>query len=176
MKPNKHKKIDTAYFFNDNVDFGKPKHTSWEDRIEERINHSWHDKKLYAQNENTGEFIDVTDIVEEDRQQALSSQKKQIIKHLEERIAYIKKYRLGSDYTNGYSGIESGPCCSKCRMNKKEVIKSGRAVPLRLLIGCTDPFQIKCKCHIPYRKVAVAAELELLKQLKWYLEVRPDYH
>ncbi len=84
---------------------------------------------------------------------------------IEQRIAYIKKYRLGSDYCNGFSSIESGECCDKCRMDKKSVLKSGRATALRMLVGCKDPFQINCKCHIPFRKVATASELALLEEL-----------
>ena len=100
--------------------------------------------------------------------------KEKIIKHLDQRISYLKKYRIKTnDYSNGFSSNESGPCCDKCGMDKKAVVKSGRAVAFRLLVGCLDPFQIKCKCHIPYRKVATEAELGLLKELKWYFKDKP---
>jgi len=99
---------------------------------------------------------------------------KKIIKFIKQRIAYIKEYKLKGDFTNGYSGIESGLCCKKCRLDLDEVAKSGRAVALRTLVGCRDPFQIKCKCHIPFRKVAANSELVLLEELLWWLEVRPD--
>ena len=102
------------------------------------------------------------------------NKRENIIKHIKQRIAYIKKYKIKGDYTNGFSGIESGECCDKCRMDKKAVAKSGRAAALRLMVGCKDPFQIKCKCHIPFRKVAIASELALLEELLWYFEVRPD--
>jgi hypothetical protein len=79
---------------------------------------------------------------------------------VQKRIDYIKKYKLGSDYTNGFSGIESGECCDKCKPPKDE------KNPLRKLCGCKDPFQINCKCHIPYRKVATNSELNMLEELK----------
>lgn len=98
-----------------------------------------------------------------------------LIRHINKRIDYLKKYRIkANNYSNGFCGAESGPCCDKCRMDKKAVVKSGRAVALRLLVGCKDPFQIECKCHIPNRKIATQAELYLLNELKWYIQVRPD--
>jgi len=88
---------------------------------------------------------------------------------IKRRINYLKEYKL-KDFQNGWSGIESGPCCEKCRVDLEEVEKSGRAVALRTLVGCKDPFQIKCKCHIPFRKVAGQAQLALLEELGKELE------
>jgi hypothetical protein len=90
----------------------------------------------------------------------------QIINEIQKRIDYEKKYRLG-DYTSGFSQLESGECCDKCAMDKKEVVKSGRAVSLKLLVGCTNPFQNKkiCQCHIPFRKVAVNVKIQTLQEI-----------
>lgn len=99
---------------------------------------------------------------------------KEIIKIIEKRIEYGKKYRLKDEdgLRTGWSRIESGPCCDKCRMDKEAVIKSGRAVGFRLMIGCTNPFQIKeqygkklCQCHLPFRKVAEESIQEELKNI-----------
>jgi len=94
--------------------------------------------------------------------------KDRLKKEIQRRINYEKKYRLG-DYTSGFSQLESGPCCDKCAMDKKEVAKSGRAISLKLLVGCTNPFQIKevCQCHIPFRKVAVDVRIETLKEIRY---------
>lgn len=106
---------------------------------------------------------------------SLAINRDKIIKFLDDRINYLVEYRVNAnDYSNGFSSVESGDCCDECRINEEDIIKEGRAVPLRLEVGCKDPFQIKCKCHIPYRKVATAAEINLLKELKWYFEKRPD--
>lgn len=86
---------------------------------------------------------------------------------LRREIAFIERFHSGSDarsFSSGFSGIESGPCCRKCRMPDSE------RNPLRRLVGCRDPFQINCKCHIPFRKVAKASELQLLKHLIWLLQ------
>jgi len=92
------------------------------------------------------------------------AERERIKKIVKERIAYGKKYRLHR-FDSGWSGIESGPCCNKCRINKKAVAESGHAVALRLTVGCKDPFQINCKCHISYRKVAEESIQEALKNI-----------
>lgn len=68
---------------------------------------------------------------------------------IQERIDYGKKYRL-TNLDNGWSGIESGECCDKCKMSSDETN------PLRVLVGCRNPFQLPevCQCHLPFRKVA----------------------
>ena len=73
---------------------------------------------------------------------------------VEKIIEYIKKYQLGSDYSNGYSSVESGECCDKCKM--KEEHFNSRADALKAIVGCRNPFQLKetCECHLPFRKVA----------------------
>lgn len=80
---------------------------------------------------------------------------------IDERIAYLKKYKIGSDYKNGWMGLESGPCCKKCTLKK-----NGKYGNMALLSGCLDPFQINCSCHIAYRKVAADSELHLLQQIR----------
>ena len=95
-------------------------------------------------------------------------------KIIKERIAYGKEYRLKNkdSLRNGWSSIESGPCCDKCRMDKKAVAKSGRAVALRLMVGCTNPFQSKkiCECHLPFRKVAEESIQKELKNILFNLD------
>lgn len=80
------------------------------------------------------------------------------------------------DYRSGWSGDESGECCDKCRMDKDAVAKSGRAVALRLTVGCKNPFQLPevCECHIPFRKVSNEAEIGLIKNILFYIDTRPD--
>jgi len=99
---------------------------------------------------------------------------KEIIKIIKARIAYGNKYRLKNkeDLRNGWSGIESGKCCKSCRINYKKVLIDDRAVALRCLVGCTNPFQIKeqhgrklCQCHLSYRKVAEKSIQEELKNI-----------
>jgi len=110
--------------------------------------------------------------------QALQQQREEIGKALrkiiKERIAYGKEYRLKNkdSLRNGWSSIESGPCCDKCRMDKKAVAKSGRAVALRLMVGCTNPFQSKkiCECHLPFRKVAEESIQKELKNILFNLD------
>jgi len=82
-----------------------------------------------------------------------------IEKELQNEIDYIEKYHIGSDYTTGFKGFENGPCCSKCKIDGRR--KMGNMIRLAL---CADPYQVKCKCHIPYRQVAIASELHLLQK------------
>ena len=67
------------------------------------------------------------------------------IKLIKDRLAYGRKYRLKNrdSLRSGWSGIESGKCCDKCRIDEKAIIEGGRAVALRLTVGCRNPFQIK---------------------------------
>jgi len=84
-------------------------------------------------------------------------------------IDYLMTYRIKpNDYSNGFSGIESGECCDKCRLDYKKPMGNMAA-----LIGCKNPFQIKeqygekfCQCHIPFRKVAIASEMDSLENIK----------
>lgn len=88
-----------------------------------------------------------------------------IIKKIDERINHLKEFKL-TRFDSGWTGIESGECCNKCRMtNPKD--------PLQTIVGCTNPFQIPeqygkklCQCHIPFRKVAAKSQLMMLENLK----------
>ena len=88
---------------------------------------------------------------------------KTLIQEIKGRIAYEKKYRRGQ-YESGFSGLESGECCEKCKMPKDE------RNPLRQIAGCRDPFQINCKCHIPFRKVAVEVRIYTLEEILKLIE------
>ena len=90
---------------------------------------------------------------------------KEFEKEVESRIDYDKKYRLNGDYRNGFSKLESGNCCEKCDLTKLK--KVGNMVALA---GCKDPFQIECKCHIPFRKVSVNTRISDLEEIKSILE------
>lgn len=103
--------------------------------------------------------------------QILAQKEKEILEEIERRLDYEKKYRLNSDYSNGFSGLESGECCEKCRIDPEGIVKDGHAVALRLMVGCRDPFQINCKCHIPFRKVAVDVKIATLEEIKRLLTV-----
>ena len=83
-------------------------------------------------------------------------------------LEYQKKYRLDGNYSSGFSELESGDCCNKCKLTEQDF--TGRADALKALCGCKDPFQINCQCHIPFRKVAVAAIINQLENLLWTIE------
>lgn len=102
--------------------------------------------------------------------------KKDIIAFLKQRVEYGKEFRLKDEESlrSGWSGIESGECCKKCKMTNPQN-------PLQVLVGCKNPFQMSedhgeklCQCHIPFRKVAEESIQSYLKDFLWYLEVRPD--
>jgi len=93
----------------------------------------------------------------------------EIIKIIEERINYGKKYRLNKkeDLRSGWTGIESGECCDKCKMRDEDF--NGSADALKAIVGCRNPFQLKktCECHLPFRKVAeesIQQALQLIKE------------
>ena len=83
------------------------------------------------------------------------------------RLEYEKKYRLGGDYKNGFMRIESGECCEKCKMTNPRN-------PLQDLVGCCDPFQINCSCHIPFRKVAVDVRIYTLEEILELIERKKE--
>lgn len=87
---------------------------------------------------------------------------------VEKRIKYIDEFRSGKneqDFRSGWSVVESGECCDKCRMEDKHF--TGRADALKALVGCRNPFQLKdvCECHIPFRKVVAKAERKALSDV-----------
>lgn len=96
--------------------------------------------------------------------------KEKFIENLKQRIAYIKKFKSeekpdftdDKDYNfrNDWRGIDSGECCDKCDISKFKKIGNMLA-----LAGCKDPFQVKCNCHIPFRKVSAKVQLNLLEEL-----------
>src|SRR3990167_4283500 len=98
---------------------------------------------------------------------ALKQKEKEVIKLIEERIAYGKKYRLKNKecLRSGWSGIESGKCCKKCEMRKEHF--TGHADALKAAVGCRNPFQLKevCECHLPFRKVAEESIQKVLKEI-----------
>ena len=108
-------------------------------------------------------------------EKALQAKEEEVVERIANKVRgnleYVKSHK---DFTNGWSTAESGPCCNKCKMDMREVAKSGRAVAFKTLIGCTDPFQISCKCHIPFRKVSRKAMIHVLEDLLFYIETRPD--
>ena len=112
---------------------------------------------------------DIIRYADEYADEVLKEAKKEFKGVVKERIEYGKKYRLKNKESlrSGWSRIESGPCCEKCAINKKEVIKSGSAVALKLMVGCRNPFQLKevCECHLPFRKVAEESIQEVLKNI-----------
>jgi hypothetical protein len=65
---------------------------------------------------------------------------------LKERRAYWD----AKDLRNGWMGSESGPCCPQCAMRDEHF--TGRADALKAVVGCRDPFQTKCECHLPSRR------------------------
>lgn len=100
---------------------------------------------------------------------AKQKQRKDIIKMIEERISYGKKFRLNKkdNLRSGWTGIESGECCEKCKMRDEDF--NGSADALKAIVGCRNPFQLKktCECHLPFRKVAeesIQQALQLIKE------------
>jgi len=127
------------------------------DKIERVLDVLWQKGLIGEQQEKKKDISQATQAI---KQIILECVPEGVLNLIQQRIDYITKYQLNSDYTNGFSGIESGECCDKCKMPEDTVN------PLRVLVGCKDPFQINCKCHIPYRKVAVNTKLNLLKEIK----------
>lgn len=58
---------------------------------------------------------------------------------IEERLTYWHE----KDLRNGWPTI--GYCCGKCVMRSPKN-------PLQAAVGCRDPFQINCECHIEIRR------------------------
>ena len=102
--------------------------------------------------------------------------KKDIISFIRRRVEYGKKYRLKDKESlrSGWSRVESGECCEKCAMKDEHF--DGHADALKAIVGCRNPFQLKevCECHLLFRKFAEKVIQSYLKDLLWYLEVRPD--
>ena len=99
--------------------------------------------------------------------QAIAEEREKVRGVIKDRIDYEKKYHLdANDYKSGFSGIESGECCKFCEMVNE-------SNPLRAIVGCTDPFQINCGCHIENRKVAVAVKIRTLVNLLSSLDINP---
>ena len=73
---------------------------------------------------------------------------------LQERLEYWRNH----DLKNGWTLGASGPCCDKCRMTKPKD-------PLQALVGCRDPFQIECECHIPPRRAFRQAMVETIEAI-----------
>lgn len=76
---------------------------------------------------------------------------------LQDRLHY---WRDIMNAKSGWAGNVSGPCCDKCRM--PEVVSN----PLRALVGCRDPFQIECNCHVAHREAVrqlIIRELEAVE-------------
>jgi len=73
-------------------------------------------------------------------------------------LAERRDYWRNHDLHSGWTGSASGPCCEKCRMTSPKD-------PLQVLVGCRDPFQINCECHIPPRRAVrdyILSELNAL--------------
>ena len=126
---------------------------------------------VYAKLLKTGEYVETTDTVKfllsTSINQAIAENMAIVRGEIKERIDYEKKYHLDpNDYKSGFSGIESGECCKFCEMVNE-------SNPLRAIVGCTDPFQINCGCHIENRKVAVAVKIRTLDDLLSSLD-KPD--
>lgn len=81
--------------------------------------------------------------------------------YVEGRLAYVE----GKDLRNGWSGLESGPCCNRCIMRPEHF--NGRADALKALVGCRNPFQMSevCQCHIPVRQAVKYGQIEILNQV-----------
>ena len=77
------------------------------------------------------------------------------------------KYYEEKSLTSGWTQLESGVCCDKCSINMKEIARSGRAVGLRMAVGCRNPFQLEsvCQCHIPTRRAVIRGITNALSQL-----------
>jgi hypothetical protein len=60
------------------------------------------------------------------------------------------------DIRNGWSANESGECCEKCALSKPD----GRADALKAVVGCKDPFQMNCACHLQNRVNSVLTLLD----------------
>ena len=76
-----------------------------------------------------------------------------VVEALRERLEYWRNHGLKSGWAN------LGPCCDSCRM------PANPGNPLQALVGCRDPFQIECECHVPHRRAVrdyVVRELELI--------------
>lgn len=76
-----------------------------------------------------------------------------------------REYFAEKDLRNGWSGIESGPCCVDCVMRPEHF--NGRAVALKAAVGCRNPFQLPevCQCHIPVRQAVRYGIVEAHDQL-----------
>lgn len=87
-------------------------------------------------------------------------------------IASRRAYFATKDLHNGWSGSESGPCCSQCAM---PVQTEGIAVVLRNMVGCKNPFQIEgvCQCHLPVREAVRIGIVEAHDQLIRALKSKP---
>lgn len=151
-----------------------------------KVEHSKELKEAYWEGESYGrkDEYKMSEILEKKSYQRGHKQGQiagieKVEKIIDERIEYGKKYRLESkeELRSGWTGIESGECCEKCTIDKKAVIKSGSAVGLKLLVGCTNPFQLEenygrklCQCHLPFRKVAEESIQHQLHNLKWGID------
>ena len=89
---------------------------------------------------------------------------KRIVGEIDKRISYCKEFKLRGDFSSGWSGEESGPCCKRCELRDEHF--TGRADAFKEKISCRDPFQINCSCHKEYRKVAGIARLRTLENVR----------
>lgn len=82
------------------------------------------------------------------------------LEYIKERREYFSK----KDLRNGWSRSESGPCCEKCAFSREA---DGRAVALKSLVGCRNPFQVAsmCECHLPVREAVRAGIVKAHDQL-----------
>lgn len=104
----------------------------------------------------------------------------EVAKWARERIKYIDESRSEGEkfgdpdynFRNGWSSLESGPCCDYCRLDYTKPMGNMAA-----LAGCKNPFQIPeqygeklCECHISFRKVAAKVEKNNFQDLLGWVE------
>lgn len=97
--------------------------------------------------------------------------KDNVLRHLRNR----RDYFAAKDLRNGWSGIESGPCCDACAMRDEHF--NGRADALKAALGCRNPFQLPkvCECHVPTRTAVLAGIVEALNQsIRHFEKLVPD--